>query len=175
MKRSLFLLLAVVAGCHYTTHTAPLSLIQIQDRNGLTETISNADRLVHFEEVDFFSSQPYKKVLRVYKGEGKNCSRITTYHPNGLIHQYLEAEEMRARGMFREWFSNGQLKIEATVIGGTADLTAGAQDDWVFDAMSRVWDEQGHLVASIPYEKGSLEGTSIYYFPNERVQREVPY
>lgn len=175
MKRLLFLLLVLAAGCHHSAKTDTLSLIQIQDRNGLMETVSNPDRLVTYETIDFLTSQPYKKVLRLYKSEGKNRSRITTYHPNGLIHQYLEGEEMRAHGSYREWFPNGQLKIEATVIGGTADLTPGAQEDWVFDSTSHVWDEQGHLVASIPYQKGVLEGKSIYYYPNEIVQREAPF
>ncbi|MBX7066999.1 MAG: hypothetical protein K1X28_07195 [Parachlamydiales bacterium] len=175
MKRLLILLLAIAAGCHHTATVDTLSLIQIQDRNGLTETISNPDRLVSFQTVDFLTSQPYKKVLRVYKNEGKNRSRLTTYHPNGLVHQYLEAEEMRANGSYREWFPNGQLKIEAKVIGGTADLATGSQEDWVFDSISHVWDEQGHLIASIPYEKGVLQGKSIYYYPNEQVQREAPF
>lgn len=175
MKRLLFLLLVIGAGCYHSARTDTLSLIQIQDRNGLMETVSNPDRLVTYETIDFLSSQPYKKVLRIYKSEGKNRSRITTYHPNGMIHQYLEAEEMRAHGSYREWFPSGQLKIEATVIGGTADLTPGAQEDWVFDSTSHVWDEQGHLMATIPYAKGVLEGKSIYYYPNEIVQREAPF
>lgn len=175
MKRFLISILAIAAGCYHPPVQDTLALIQIQDRNGLTETISNPDRLINYETVDFLSSQPYKKVFRFYKKDQKNRSRITTYHPNGFIHQYLEAEEMRAQGSYREWFPNGQLKIEAKVIGGTADLTADAQEDWVFDSVSHVWDEQGHLVASIPYEKGVLQGKSIYYYPNEVVQREVPF
>lgn len=175
MKRILFLLLAATAGCHHAAKADPISLIQIQDRNGLTETISNPDRLISYQTVDFLSAQPYKKVLRVYKAEGKNRSRITTYHPNGTICQYLEAEEMRAHGAFREWFPNGQLRLEANVVGGTADLSPGVQEDWVFDSLSRVWDEQGNLIASIPYQKGILEGKSIYYYPSGQVERELTY
>ncbi len=173
MRRFSIFVLAFLSACHYSAKEDPLTLIQIQDRNGLTETISNPDRLVSYETVDFLNNQPYKKVLRVYRGDGKNRSRITTYHPNGVIAQYLEAEEMRAHGAYREWFSNGQLKIEAKVIGGTADLASGAQEDWVFDAMSRVWDEQGHLIAAIPYDKGSLEGKSTYYYPSGQIEREL--
>ncbi len=173
MKWSLFLLLLV--GCHHTAKNESLSLIQIQDRNGLTETVSNPERLTSYETTDFLSSQPYRKVLRVYKSDAKNRSYITTYHPNGLVYQYLEAEEMRAHGAYREWFPNGQLKIEARVIGGTADLADGTQEDWVFDSESRVWDEQGHLAATIPYSKGFIEGKSRYYYPSAQIQKELDF
>ncbi len=169
----LFALLFV--GCHRAPQNDSLALIQIQDRNGLTETISNPDRLTPYQTVDFLTSQPYKKVLRVYKAEGKNHSKITTYHPNGSIAQYLEAEEMRAHGAYREWFPNGQIKIEATVIGGTADIALGSQRDWLFDGVSQVWDEAGNLLAKIPYEKGALQGTSLYFYPGGPVEKEVSF
>lgn len=175
MKCLLLLLIGFAAGCHHAASPDTLTLIQIQDRNNLSETISNPDRLNSYVNVDFLSSQPYKKVLRIYKGDGKTRSRITTYHPNGMICQYLEAEEMRAHGAYREWFPNGQLKIEATVIGGTADLALGTQGDWVFDSLSRVWNEQGHLVAEIPYEKGIIQGTSLYYYPNGQLEKEADF
>lgn len=163
------------AGCHQTAKSDPIALIQIQDRNGLTETISNPDRLTTYQTTDFLTSQPYKKVVRVYKSEGKNRSVITTYHPNGTLYQYLEAEEMRAHGAYREWFPNSQLKLEATIVGGTGDLVPGSQDDWIFDSLSRVWDEQGNLIASIPYERGALEGKSIYYYPSGQIERELTF
>ncbi|PIS01899.1 MAG: hypothetical protein COT85_08145 [Chlamydiae bacterium CG10_big_fil_rev_8_21_14_0_10_42_34] len=175
MKYALILILAITAGCYHSSTEDTLALIQIQDRNGLTETISNPDRLTVYESVDFFTSQPYKKVLRVYKTEGKNQSKITTYHPNGVVWQYLEAEEMRAHGSYREWFQNGQIKIEATVIGGTADVNPGSHEDWLFDHLSQVWDEHGNLIAKIPYEKGMLEGTSVYYYPSGQIEREIPF
>ncbi len=173
MKPILFALLVLCFGCHHSSQVETLSFIQIQDRNGLSETISNSDRLLSFETIDFFSSQPYKKVLRVYKNEGKNHSRITTYHPNGMIHQYLEAAEMRANGAYREWFANGQQRVEAHVVGGTADLAEGTQEDWLFDSLSKVWDEQGNLVATILYDKGVLEGKSTYYFPDGSIEKEL--
>lgn len=175
MKKWILSLL-ILASCHHTPTEAPLTLIQIQDRNGITETISNPDRLTAYHSADFSSSQPYKKVLRVYKKtDGKISSKITTYHPNGALFQYLEAEEMRAFGAYREWFSNGQLKIEAHVIGGTADVATGSQRDWIFDGISQVWDEKGNLAAKIPYAKGDLEGLNIYYFPNGQVEKEIPF
>jgi antitoxin component YwqK of YwqJK toxin-antitoxin module len=174
MKR-LFILTLFMMGCHHQNPNEAMALIQIQDRNGITETISNPERLTPYESIDFLATQPYKKVLRVYKIDGKNRSVITTYHPNGLIYQYLEAEEMRAHGAYREWFSNGQLKIEANVVGGTADVTAGSQRDWIFESLSRVWDEQGNLIAQIPYQKGALEGTATYYYPTGQIEREITY
>ncbi len=175
MKRFLFLLVLAATACHRAASQDPLTAIQIQDRNGLTETISNPDRLVAYESANFLSAQPYKKVLRVYKAEGKNHSKITTYHPNGMIWQYLEAREMRAHGPYREWFSNGQLKIDAYVVGGTADVAPGTQNDWLFDGISQVWDDQGNLIAKISYDKGSLEGPSLYFFPDGSVEREIPF
>ncbi len=176
MNRIFFFLLLLAVACTRSPSTDPLVAIQIQDRNGLTETISNPERLTPYESADFFSSQPYKKVLRVYRSEGKkNRSKITTYHPNGMIWQYLEAEEMRAHGAFREWFANGQLRIEAQVVGGTADVAPGVQNDWLFDGLSEVWDDQGNLLAQISYDKGVLEGTSLYFFPHGQIEREVPF
>lgn len=168
------LLLLILAGCHYSA-TDPLIAIQIQDRNGLTETISTTERVAVYESVDFLSAQPYKKVLRTYRKEGKNYSKITTYHPNGMIAQYLEAEEMRAHGAYREWFPNGQLRIEATVIGGTADVAPGTQHDWLFEGTNQVWDEQGRLVAQISYQKGMLDGPSLYFFPTGALEKELPF
>jgi antitoxin component YwqK of YwqJK toxin-antitoxin module len=163
-------------GCsHYIPPPDTMVAIQIQDRNGFTETISTSERLENYGHVDFLATQPFKKVLRVYKQNGKNHSIITTYHPNGSISQYLEAKEMRASGSYKEWFPNGQMKIDAFVIGGTADITQGAQRDWLFDDICRVWDEDGHLLAKIPYDKGVMEGTCQYFYPSGAVQRQIPY
>ena len=175
MKYLFSLLLLVFFSC--SRHEAPESVvaIQIQDRNNLTETISSKERLESYANTDFLRSQPYKKVLRIYRTDGKSHSKITTYHPNGLVWQYLEAEELRANGAYVEWHPNGEKKIEATVIGGTADVSQGAQQDWLFDGVSKVWNEQGCLIAKIPYAKGVLEGKSISYYPTGRIEKELPY
>lgn len=174
-----YALIVVVFGLLGCTHRAneqeALVAVQIQDRNGITETVSIPERLQQYEEIDFFTSQPYKKVLRVYKKAGKNRSIITSYHPNGNIAQYLEAQDMRANGHFREWFSNGQVKIDAVVIGGTADITSSAKRDWLFDGICHVWDEQGNLLASIPYNKGALEGLSETYYPSGGIRKKTMY
>jgi antitoxin component YwqK of YwqJK toxin-antitoxin module len=175
MKRFACILLLIAASCYRSGVEDPLVAIQIQDRNGLTETVSSPDRLATYGAIDFLSSQPYKKILRVYKQNGKSHSKITTYHPNGHVWQYLEAEELRAHGAYREWHPNGQLKLEAKVIGGTADVTAGTQWDWLFDGISQVWDDQGRLLATIPYRQGILEGKSVYYYPSNQIEKELTY
>lgn len=168
----------LVTSCYPSKQSTspPLVSIQIQDRNGLTETISVTERLEAYKELDFLASQPYKKVLRVFKqGGGKHSAKITTYHPNGFVWQYLEAQDMRAFGTYQEWHSNGKLKIQATVIGGTADVTPGSQRDWLFDGIAEVSDEDGNIQAKIPYHNGVMEGTSFYYYPNGAIEKEMPY
>jgi len=172
------LILLFTAGCSYQASqdgTPTLVSIQIQDRNGMTETISQPDRLNSYGLSDFLSTQPYKKVLRVFKQDGKLAGKITTYHSNGQPWQYLEALDMRAFGPYKEWHSNGQLKIEATVIGGTADVGPGAQKNWLFDGTAQIWDELGRIQAKILYNKGAMEGTSLHYYPNGQIQRQMPY
>jgi antitoxin component YwqK of YwqJK toxin-antitoxin module len=176
-KQLIYIFLLFICGCARVDQNkeSPLVSIQIQDRNGLTETISVKDRLKSFQEVDFLASQPYKKVLRVFKQEGKIAGKITTYHSNGLPWQYLEIQDMRAFGTYKEWYSNGSLRIEANVIGGTADIVPGAQRDWLFDGEANLWDNQGSIQAKIPYQNGVLEGLSIYYYPNGKIQKKSPY
>ncbi len=177
IKRILFLALIAIYGCHRTDSNleSPLVSIQIQDRNGLTETISIPERLEGFQKLDFLSSQPYKKVLRIFKQEGKNSGIITTYHPNGLPWQYLEVQDMRAFGSYKEWHPNGILKIDANIIGGSADIVPNAQRDWLFEGIARIWNDEGQLQAEIPYQKGMLEGISIHYYPNGQIQKRSPY
>ncbi len=175
MKCLLFFLALLSACTRAEVQHEPLVSIQIQDRNGLTETISTPDRLKKFNATDFLASQPFKKVIRVFKEQGKHTAKITSYHPNGQVWQYLEAQDMRALGAYREWHSNGRLKIEASVIGGTADLATGAQRDWLFDGTAYVFDDQGHPSANILYAKGALEGKSLYFHPHGGLHKELPY
>lgn len=151
--------------------------MQIIDRNGFAETISSKDRLIPFENTNFDSAQPYQKVVRVFgkSSSGQQLSKITSYHPNGNLHQYLEVVSGRANGYFREWFPNGTKKIECYVIEGTPDINELAQVSWVFDQTSFVWDEEGTLVAEIHYNKGALEGPSSYYHKNGQLEKTIPY
>ncbi len=155
----------------------PLTSINIIDRNGFSETISTPDRLKNYDNVNFQSNQPYQKVLRVYgkDGMGDVYSYITSYHPNGQLHQYLEVVNGRALGTYQEWHANGTLSIEAKVIGGSADITPGAQKGWLFDGLNSAWDESGNLIAEFQYDKGSLEGTALYYHPSGSIWKKEPY
>jgi len=175
--KSIFLFLLLLSGCYHADQTIESALvsIQIQDRNGLTETISVPDRLQGFQKIDFLSNQPYKKVLRVFKKQEKNSGIITTYHSNGLPWQYLEIQDMRAYGSYKEWHPNGRQRIEANVIGGSADIVPNAQRDWLFDGEAKMWDDQGQLNAQILYQNGMLDGISTYYYPNGQIQKLSPY
>lgn len=180
MKNAYYLpLLLFLTSCgHHQTddQQKPITSMQTIDRNGFSETISAKDRLSSYQNINFQDPQPYKKVLRVYGGKGgKSESIITSYHPNGYLWQELYVKNGRAHGAYREFFENGQLKIESTVIEGIADLGESALASWIFDGTSRVYDEKGNLIASIPYIKGALEGISTYYHPNGAVQKTVPY
>lgn len=151
--------------------------IQLVNRSGVTETVSDPTRLVQFEKVDFTELQPYSKVLRVFGRDvkGRSHSILTSYHTNGQIWQWLEAWDGRAKGLFREWHPNGKLHIESTVIEGIADLDPQVQKSWVFDKRSVVWGEEGHLVAEFNYDRGILHGNVDYYHPNTRLAKVMPY
>ncbi|MEM7175578.1 MAG: hypothetical protein AAF443_06610 [Chlamydiota bacterium] len=172
------LMSGLIVGCHtrQATSEKELTRIHIVDRDGFKETISVRDRLAMYANNDFLSPQPYQKVTRTYgsNAQGKTVSKVTAYHDNGHISDYLELINGRACGIYRSWHPNGQLAIEAFVIEGIGDLGAQAQQSWVFDGMSRAWDDRGSILAEIYYDKGSLQGNALYYH-NERIQRTVPY
>src|SRR3972149_7346238 len=97
MKSKAFLLCLLflfLAGCKERTDRDQTDLVSMQiiDRNGFSETIGSKERLSPYKKVDFLSSQPYQKVLRVFakNHEGKSRSALSSYHPNGHIWQYLE-------------------------------------------------------------------------------------
>ncbi len=182
MIRVLLLLTSVVLLCS-CGHKAPqdqsqtIISMQIVDRNGFTETISNKERLKAFKETNFDSPQPYQKVLRVYGRNlsGQSHSKITSYHDNGHIWQSLDVVDGRAHGNYREWYANAQLKVDAPVIEGVPDINQIAQSSWIFDGLSKVYDEEGILIAAIPYEKGLLHNPSLYYYSNGQLQKTIPY
>lgn len=151
--------------------------VNIVDPNGFTETVSAKERLDQFERVDFLQSQPYKKVMRVYSRDkqGKTRSVLTSYYPNGQVKQYLEVVNGRAFGTYREWHESGNLKLEATVIGGKADLDPVSVDSWLFDGMSRAWSEGGEVLAQLDYRKGQQEGIATYFYSNGTVWKSIPY
>lgn len=154
-----------------------LTSINIVDRNGLTETINNPERLEKYAQVNFLQPQPYQKVLRIYLRDcqGNIPSCITSYHPNGYPSKFLEVVNSRACGEYKEWYPNGILKVSANVIEGTADIANGCERTWLFDGCSQAWDENGNLEASINYVKGDLQGLSLFYHPNGNLWKSIPY
>lgn len=154
-----------------------LTSINIIDRNGLSETISNSDRLQQYAHVDFLKEMPYQKVLRIFERDcnGDMPALVTSYHPNGHPRQYLEIVNNRAYGAYKEWHENGRLKLDTVVIGGEADINTAAEESWLFDGCASVWDEESHLIAEIPYCGGQLQGDSIYYHPNGKVWKKIAY
>lgn len=176
MNKNLLLILLLFAGCT-ASNPAKLSRLHIVDRNGLTETISNEERLKKFERVDFMQGQSYEKVLRIYKADkkdGKVRGYLTSYHPNGSLYQYLELVNSRACGAYREWHPSGKLKIEATVVGGMGDLTESAKKTWLFSGPSKVFDEGGEKEAEFFYVNGKLDGEALYFQGKEVIGR-IPY
>jgi antitoxin component YwqK of YwqJK toxin-antitoxin module len=179
VKSLLLLLLPLMASCAAMRCSSEptLASINLIDREGMSEVVTSEDRLKRYANVDFLSTQPYQKVLRVYKlrDSSKIPAYVTSYHPNGQLRQYLEVLNGRAFGQYQEWYANGTQKLEAHVIGGMADVTEAAEKSWLFDGVSNVWNEEGELLAEIPYEKGELSGASIYYYANGNVAKYAPF
>lgn len=194
--RSLLLLFAVAlltASCEKKTiiHETDSDLVRIQqrtndrklislsimDRNGLSETISAKDRIKNYENTNFLTAQPYQKVLRVFAKDknGDALSLITSYYPTGQIRQFLECSNGRAAGRYIEWHTNGQKKLQATILGGHADLDEKSLTTWEFNDVSYCWNEEGKLIATIPYAHGLLEGPSQYYYPSGAISETIPY
>lgn len=154
-----------------------LASVHIVDRNGFSETISSKDRLNQFQNVNFLSSQPYQKVLRIFARDeqGNIRSVVTTYFENGNPKQFLEILNGRAFGTYCEWHENGKMSLNTKIIGGSPDVTAIAEKTWLFDGESDAWDEEGNQIAAIFYNQGVLEGISVYFHPNGTVWKKIPY
>ncbi len=157
--------------------SSKLTSITILDRNEFSETITNPERLKQYEYVDFTSVQPYQRVLRIHQRNelGDIHAYLTTYHENGQPKQYLEIVNSRAFGAYREWHENGVIKLEAQLIGGEANVTPGSENSWIFDGPAKGWDELGNLITLIHYEKGKLQGESLYYHSNGNLWKRVVF
>lgn len=152
-----------------------ISCLQIIDRNGLSETISSKEKLDQYKNVNFDEPQSYQKVLRIYNKDsfGNTFSKLTLYHENGQIYKSLDIKNARAYGKYKEWYPNGNLKIESFVIGGSADFQL--QSDWLFDGICKAYDENGKLISEFPYNKGALQGIAKYYYPTSQISKTIPY
>lgn len=178
MKKHLLLLL--LCGCMRTQvydYPVKLASINLIDQDGLSVTVTRPERLEEYDAVDFCAPQTYQKILRVYERDtsGNIKAVITSYHPNGGVKQYLDVVNNRASGSYQEWYPNGQIKIEGTVIGGMSDLTQEAQNGYLFDGLCKVWNEDGALQAEISYVKGLLDGASTYYHSNGLIWKSAVF
>ncbi|MFZ4099607.1 MAG: toxin-antitoxin system YwqK family antitoxin [Chlamydiia bacterium] len=154
-----------------------LTTVVLQDRNGFSETVSQPDRLARLATVDFNSPQPYERVIRVFQRneDGSVPSILTCYYPNGQLSELLDVLSGRASGRYCRWHQNGQINLYAVVMGGVADVNDRAKQTWLFDGESLVWDEEGHLIARIPYDRGALHGIEQHYYPSGSTQESIPY
>jgi antitoxin component YwqK of YwqJK toxin-antitoxin module len=154
-----------------------LSIITLVNRNGVTETINNKERLKQLENTDFTSPQPYKKVLRIYKkdSQGNVPGILTSYHNNGQQYQHLSILNGRANGYLNAWYPNGKKMFSTTVIEGTPDIDTEAEKSWIFENEAKAWSEKGNLIAHFNYSKGRLEGTTTYYHPSGSIKETKPY
>jgi antitoxin component YwqK of YwqJK toxin-antitoxin module len=147
--------------------------LQIVDRNGFTKTVTDSEQIKKYDVKDLKAPSPHQKIVRIY--DKKKGGIITLYHKNGFVHQYLEIKDGRANGIYEEYYVSGVLKIKAKVIEGIADLTDEAKTSWVFDGKSCVYDENGNIFASIPYQNGEQVGVAEYYFPSGKIKAKEPY
>lgn len=152
-------------------------MIQIVDRLGMNETIKEKDKIELFKNIDFCEPQPYQKVVRVIgkKGNNANKSVITTYHENGFLKEYLEAMNNRAKGVYREFYTDGTKKIEAYVMEGVADLSEPAKLTFLFEGDCTVYNPKGEIEVVFPYKKGKLSGNVNYYHESGNIKKSVPY
>lgn len=163
------------SSCMRPCGESELLSINLIDRNGFSETVSAKERLDRYRAVDFLDHQPYEKVVRLFSEGDGTFSCITSYHPNGELHRYLEVRNGRALGSYREYDTAGELRIEAQLIGGAPDIDEAAQASWLFDGVASAWDERGNQIASIPYRKGELDGLYTEYHPSGAVAASLPY
>lgn len=144
-----------------------LSSVSWVDRNGFAETISDKQRLSQLERVSFLTPQAYQKVTRTFERDAKGdlLAIETTYYDNGQIKQYLEIKNGRAFGRYGEWYESGKPKIECLVIGGQGALTESAQASWLFEGISKAYNQEGCLLGEFFYQNGKLEGEQKHFYP----------
>ncbi len=176
MKGSLafvFCFFFLLSGCR--REGSSLSKVHITDQNGFTKTIRQKDRLKIFQNDPIVAPGPYRKVVRFYQKNGKSSSLITTYHENGRLYQSLECVENQACGNYKEWYSNGRLKIAASLSGGIADIGFSEQKTWIFNGRNEAFNEEGGPEASFFYENGFLEGEALFFHPDGQLKEKIPY
>lgn len=151
--------------------------LHIVDQNGFSENIANKDRLKDYQKVDFFLPQPFLKIHKVFKKPNKTDLQgiLISYYPSGSVKETLETLNNKACGRFTSWYENGQRKVEAYIIGGSADLDEQSRTTWLFDGQCLVYFPEGKILAKLNYQKGLREGESFYYHKNQVIKQKVQY
>lgn len=183
MYRIIFTVLILLTSCFHSSGSSSnksglqLSSITFIDKNGLSETITEKEKLKPFLTYDFLGAQPYQKVLRVFARDtkGKIRSIATSYHANGGVRQYLEIENGRAHGKYIEWYPSGSKHLEANIIEGKADLDTGSMATWAFDGLSYAYREDGTIEAKFPYSKGLLDGEVLRFAPDGTIASKAHF
>lgn len=153
-----------------------LSAIHILDANGMSQTYSSKERLRNFAKLNPLSSQPYQQLLFQYKNpRGEPMGIIVRYYPSGTPMQLLTTFGGVARGIYCEWFENGQLRVKGTVVGGSPELNLGTREDYLFDGPCLAWNEEGAVIARIEYEGGKRHGNYITYHRGDQVWHRASY
>lgn len=147
----------------------PLTAIHMVDINGMKQTYSSRERLKSFSRLDPLQNQPYQQLNLQYKNmRGESMGILARYYPSGSIMQLLTTFGGSARGIYCEWFENGQLRLKGRIVGGKASLGDQSQDDYLFDGICYAWNEHGDIVAQIEYDGGKRSGDYItYHEPNK--------
>lgn len=174
----LWLLSLFLIGCaQHAAYSPALSSVNLVDQNGMTQTIGSKERLKSFSEVDFQKPQPYQKVLRVYtpRSDGGIPAALTSYYPSGQIKQSLSILSGRACGPYKEWYENGIPRIEASLLGGSPQFGAAAEQTWIFDGPCKAYNDQGKAIGTMTYEKGSLAGEALYYSEAGALLKKIYY
>jgi antitoxin component YwqK of YwqJK toxin-antitoxin module len=177
MKYLPLILLFLVGCAQHTAYVPTLASVNIVDQSGMTQTIGSKERLKGFCNVDFQKPQPYQKVLRVFntRPDGAIPAVVTCYYPSGQIKQSLSILSGRALGPYREWYENGALKIEGYLVGGSPQLGPAFERTWIFDGPCKAYNDQGQLIGSMTYVRGSLSGEALFLADDGTCLKKIKY
>lgn len=175
MKLCLLALIVITLVSCSTRSNSSLSKVHLVSLKGTTETITHKERLKKYEQEAALTSQPYKKIIRIFKNKDEFKSVVTTYHPNQQLYQRLECKDGQACGSYQEWHPNGQLKIQSVVIKGVPDVEESGQNSWVFEGKSEAYDESGNLSARFYYSEGKLDGEMAEFYPSGQLKNKALY
>lgn len=153
----LVLLSLFITGC--TTHTTELDCknskikwLYYVDDQGSKETVTDRVRLEAIMQKKHHIG--WKKMVRQFSQSGD----VTLFYPTGHAMAYLETKNGRAHGSYKEWHSDGGLKVHFHVLAGDGDISTNAQKTWHVDGSALAYYPSGKLRARMAYRDGLLHG-----------------